>query len=856
MIGAPYRRSSRRKTKLHRNFSSTAARSVSSVASLRAYDVNCGSVSSLYQRSRLQRFVRVVQGVFGKAKLKNRSKRLDPDRLKRIQARLAAARAEHATDKKGVLAQHLMDYAPLYVLRLVSAICADEPACLKLEKLDHLQWGLRQRETIEYVPLNAVRDKLKDNLRRPISCVSGERVSPKIFLARVVQECWHVLTTTALARPSSDTSSRIRRSFCSRPKNEVRYPRQDARWFLHCFCVIYGFAAVKLHLPSTALAGQLVQIAALPMLADYQAKNEDSLYVLEQSTSFLTQMQHRLPTKLSAITLQEAFVAAAADQKAPAVKFPSYSRTVEIRPPRSSSLTGLYPVPVPTVFPAVLTQPGTAKNEGSQSARATVDASLVVGTEIVVLHLTACFTRPNAPARLTTDGVFRMVRALPRTLQTPPPLALLEELQVSIDYLLAANVPEYLRRQASHWFRESADHRKLKLINECGFEAYFERHALEGDRQSLLMPPPSAPPVSPGPVLQKARLTHCGPTAPSPLPPATRSADPMLIRLSPSNRSSCPSLPAPVSATLALARNTPTAAPLEFPELYTAYCQSYDFGAQLLASSTTHGFTRSALRRSSRGTNDSRYTENSDVTRVPAPTDDDWRSSPCGSPALTPYFSSQQSPPPSPLGHPDHTADYLTAGHAPTGFSGLPTRTPVRTNLTLVASHIKHCIQQLPDGLIPDSVITTLMQIMPEPPTTNGRAAASSVSVLGNDGSVGADQFDWRPTADDLALIRGLLALSPWRFHLLQQLAHVAQLIFTEGTKDSITPFGLAIVLPVYEASSSQCLKDLNVLRRWNWCWGCLLTRSRELFIDPAPPLVSEKDRNGFGYTMYLLKHV
>ncbi|KAJ1967684.1 hypothetical protein H4R35_006638, partial [Dimargaris xerosporica] len=87
------------------------------------------------------------------------------------------------------------------------------------------------------------------------------------------------------------------------------------------------------------------------------------------------------------------------------------------------------------------------------------------------------------------------------------------------------------------------------------------------------------------------------------------------------------------------------------------------------------------------------------------------------------------------------------------------------------------------------------------------------------------------------------------------QLVRVSQVIFDQGTKDAISAFGLAIVLPVHEAKGSVCLSDIGTLKRWNWCWGCLLSRGKELFLDPSFPLVTERERSGFGYTMYLLKH-
>ncbi|KAJ1986383.1 hypothetical protein H4R33_003395 [Dimargaris cristalligena] len=837
MIGAKYR-SPHRKAKMHRQYTScVTSRPGSSVSSVRTYDLNRSSVSSICQRSRLERIVRVVQGVFVKPKHSSRSRRLNHEKLKHVQDLVADTKCQMAADKKATAATYLTDYAPFYVLKLITVIFADELACLKLEKAETMTWGIRTRDVADFIPLQTARDKFKDNVRKPYGGnLTGERLTPKAYLSRVVQECWLAIIAAAQASDTSPTATnaanKSRRSFCGIGRSDARYPKQDARWFLRQYCIIYGFAAVKLHMPNALMAGPLVQIAALPTLSEYSSQNEDSLYALELGVSFMAQIQQHLPTKLSVVTLQDSAnltsTGGAVLEEGKATlrrgsvsshaRSASYTkRRMAPRPPRQSHLSFLYPTPVPTVFTAMLTDPDPPNGPNAAllvtPKSKTVDPSLLVGTEIILMNMVELLTRPSLPHTLTPAAVFPVVHTLPRMLQTPPPLSLFEELQVSFDYLLSSDVPDYMLQLSSHWFRESADHRKLRLMNELGFEEYFERLSTETDRQSqvLMLPPP--------PHRNSSTTTF---------------DDPMMIRLTP-NRNSCP---VPAKSTNALVSSP--SRPREYPDLYAAYCRTVDYAAAP-ASPVPRP------RPSSRCTNDSHFTEGSEYTRVPPSTDEDpWKPAALAS---SPFLGQTPRSPLSPRTPGGSGLGGGIGGITSASFSSisLPNlKSPVRTNLTLVASHIKHCIQQLPDGLIPDSVMIALMQLLPELPV-DMRSTPGLV--------VGSPSFEWTPSPAEITLIRGLLALSPWRFYLLQQIVHMAQLILVHGTKDPISPFGLAVVLPVYEASTSMCLKDLEMLRRWNWCWGCLLSRGEELFLNSHPPLVSEKDRNGFGYTMYLHKH-
>ncbi|KAJ1658860.1 hypothetical protein IWQ61_001980 [Dispira simplex] len=798
-----------KKAKMQRTYSNAGNRSVTSISSLRTYSLDSkrSSAISLYQQTRFQRFCRAVQGVFGKAKLKPRGKRLNVERLKHVQDRLADMKYQLVGDKNGVIHTHLQNYAPLYVLKLVSVIFADDMACLKLEKANSMTWGIRSREVAPFISLATARDKFKDNVRRPLLGLVGDRLPPKVYLARVVQECW-----TAITNGHSEGNGRNKAS-------GSRYPRQDARWFLHHFCVIYGFAAVKLQIPNNLLSAQLTQIAALPMMAEYTPKNEDTLYALELGYSYMAQSQHRMATKQSTITLREPqlgsdhCVSEGNDSGNNGAQGNRASRKRRSGRQRQNHLSFLYPTPVPTVFPAVLTQPDT--NPQASVKETTVDASLTVGTEITVMHLVECLTRSYVTSGLTANTISEVIQSLPRMLQTPPPLTLFDELQVSMDYLLATDIPAPVVGQASHWFRESADHRDLKMINELGFEEYFDR--------TLTKPPsqPNKPPSTP-PSLQVHRAIRMSPTRP---PPSGRaSEDHMLIRLTPRTaRGSCPSLPAPPSPTPYM-----VSAKLELPDPYVNLSHSIDNGHQALRRPIIGGFQR----RVSRGTSDTQYTDESENTRVPL--DEDWKL-----PTL-PHRPFSLMLPSMTQGPKSLIDEGVAIGDSPPG-SQLPAIVSryQLSNFTLVASHIKYCVQQLPDGLIPDPVLLTIMQLLPE---------TQSGSVL--------DDFRWFPEMEEVTLIRCLLSLSPWRFYLLQQIVQITQVVFNQGIKDPISPFGLAIVLPVYEAKSSVCLRDLDTLKRWNWCWGCLLSRGKELFLDPSFPLVTERDRSGFGYTMYLLKHV
>lgn len=91
---------------------------------------------------------------------------------------------------------------------------------------------------------------------------------------------------------------------------------------------------------------------------------------------------------------------------------------------------------------------------------------------------------------------------------------------------------------------------------------------------------------------------------------------------------------------------------------------------------------------------------------------------------------------------------------------------------------------------------------------------------------------DWYPEAEELALVKYLLRLESDRESLIEGLFSLSQLILS-GKRDQMTPWGLAVVLPV---AKLEDVVDLGMLKRWNWCWGCLLGRSREL-MEPEEPL-------------------
>ncbi|KAJ1964621.1 hypothetical protein H4R35_007130, partial [Dimargaris xerosporica] len=705
---------------MQRSYSSYASRSVTSISSLRTYSLDSkrSSALSLYQRSRFQRFVRAVQGVFGKAKLKTRGKRLNSERLKHVQDRLADMKYELASDHDSVTANHIVNYAPLYVLKLISVIFADDQACLKLEKANRMTWGIRSRETAEWISLATVRDKYKDNVRRPLASLSGDRLSPKAFLARATHECWRAITAGEKGPESQERTLKalVNRAIGSTADN--RFARQDARWFLRCFCVIYGFAAVKLQVPNNLMAAQLTQIASLPFMAEYLQKNEDTLYALELGYTYMEQSQHRMAEKQSVITLQEPV-----DNLASAPHAPSLGRQSLARLNRHPHLSFLYPTPVPTVYPAVLTDPSAAP-EGPDSTKPSVDASLTVGTEIVVMHLMEVLTRSCITAGLTPATIANVIQNLPRMLQSPPPMELVDELQASIDYLLSPDIPEASLKYASHWFRESADHRKLRLLNEVGLTQYFERTA-EADKPnavsheaaaSATMPPPQIPVRRTSLAPQRASIARSHTLSDScPTIHVARlisSADPSGIPLTaqlthPTLGSTLAPGPAAVAGQAALTAGSNDSSWGPHTQ-YAIHCRSYDFGCQGLRQAIV-----SQPRRVSRATNDTELTEESEVTRV-TPLDDDGWKLPLSTHPLPPspsYAAVANTATTTPatrlaavaaITPSARKASSSTTSVASTASSVTAAR-HVLNNITLVASHIKYCIQQLPDGLIPDS---------------------------------------------------------------------------------------------------------------------------------------------------------
>ncbi|RKP13541.1 hypothetical protein BJ684DRAFT_16071 [Piptocephalis cylindrospora] len=92
----------------------------------------------------------------------------------------------------------------------------------------------------------------------------------------------------------------------------------------------------------------------------------------------------------------------------------------------------------------------------------------------------------------------------------------------------------------------------------------------------------------------------------------------------------------------------------------------------------------------------------------------------------------------------------------------------------LAASHLKHLIWSIPGSLVPLAVREAVDQLLPK--TT--------------------EEVEWYPEAEELALVRYLLRLERDRESLVHGLFSLSQLILA-GEQDQMTPWGLAVVLPV-----------------------------------------------------------
>jgi hypothetical protein len=173
------------------------------------------------------------------------------------------------------------------------------------------------------------------------------------------------------------------------------------------------------------------------------------------------------------------------------------------------------------------------------------------------------------------------------------------------------------------------------------------------------------------------------------------------------------------------------------------------------------------------------------------------------------------------------------------------TPVPVKYDPKLIASHLKYSIKSM-GGLIPIAVAKSIMSLMPLAPKQSMSSA--------NNNSNKEIAFQWCPDLEEVHLIRLLLGLGSWKFHLLQRVIQLTMHImyYSTTSKDPIDAFSLAIVLPIIPADLFGSIQDIQ---RWNFCWGCLIHRGRELFLDPTFAIViQDKVIQGYKWELMVLR--
>ncbi|RKP09039.1 hypothetical protein THASP1DRAFT_29168 [Thamnocephalis sphaerospora] len=143
----------------------------------------------------------------------------------------------------------------------------------------------------------------------------------------------------------------------------------------------------------------------------------------------------------------------------------------------------------------------------------------------------------------------------------------------------------------------------------------------------------------------------------------------------------------------------------------------------------------------------------------------------------------------------------------------------------LIAAHMKHVCQQIPNGLVIDSVRDALLQLSPPPGSSLPPLVLLTHQI-----------YAWQPTEQQIATVRQLLCLDAARYRCLVRVMQLANHILQVQQTDQITPAGLAVLLPV---TSGTEVTDVAMLKHWHACFGALMTHCWHVF-EPSAHVYAE----------------
>ncbi|KAI9291374.1 hypothetical protein K502DRAFT_309329 [Neoconidiobolus thromboides FSU 785] len=366
--------------------------------------------------------------------IEKRGKRLNSTRLKTIK--------ENIENSKDKFLSHTEDsfinYAPLFVLKLVSLMFSEEIAKFRLETESKMVWGIRRKNCIEYVEIDAPWENQCG--KRMI----GQELQPNEYISRVVKECWK-----SILKIGKVTN-------CN--KEELKVERRKGLWFLKQFCIIYGFGVVKLGMVSQHMLPQLEMIATLPELFPIQNFIEDTIYGLNKQENIRGKHIRRMPSYVIRSNMTT--------RRPPAPGYHMHHR-------KSSSALKSSP----------LTPTHVSSNSNSNSQSYSYGLQTQEGSGItlerLILYLTESLTKINSPS-LSTKLFSQLVHEVPKGASIVDSFHR-GEINLCCDYLLSYDFVISPNR----WFRESCDQKELSIINQDGFIAYLDKLETDVDHGKI-----------------------------------------------------------------------------------------------------------------------------------------------------------------------------------------------------------------------------------------------------------------------------------------------------------------------------------------------------------------------------------